>query len=204
MRDLRVPLFPARQSTAPLHPPPTVASYLGQNVVVGRRRHDTEADQEDIRLRVRKRTQTIIILLTSGIPKPQANGFPIDHHIRGIIVKASPPLVSIVHSETRAREQGNNLHRGDIFARKRIGSIGNKQARLFSRKTHVSFVDLHPPMKLPSSGSSGDERNAPFQRHRRLSQHTSRSIALASCRSSPSAAAFITFKDRVAIVCLVW
>ena len=37
------------------------------NVLKGRGGCDTEADQEDVRLWVRKRTKTVVVLLTSGI-----------------------------------------------------------------------------------------------------------------------------------------
>ena len=42
--------------------------YLGLNVVKTRRRNDTEADQENVRLGVAERAQAIVVLLTGGIP----------------------------------------------------------------------------------------------------------------------------------------
>jgi len=53
---------------------------LCANVVKRRRRNDGEADQEDISLGVRERTQSIIILLSCGIPQTQADRLAINHH----------------------------------------------------------------------------------------------------------------------------
>jgi hypothetical protein len=51
---------------------------LGFDVFKGLRRDDGEADQKDISLRIRERTKTIIIFLTSGIPETQHVGLAVD------------------------------------------------------------------------------------------------------------------------------
>lgn len=63
-------------------------AYLGSNVVKRWRADDREANQEDVGLRVRERSQAVVIFLSSSIPKSQANWLAIDHHTSGVIVEA--------------------------------------------------------------------------------------------------------------------
>jgi len=62
---------------------------LGSNVVKGWRADDREANEEDIGLGVRQRTKSIIILLSSSIPKAERDWLAINHHTRGVVVKYS-------------------------------------------------------------------------------------------------------------------
>ena len=81
-----------------------------------------EADQENISLWVRKWPQSIVILLTSCIPKAEVYWFTIYHDIRRVIVK----------------------HCRDVFAWKGIGSVADQQA-CFTHRTvqrNVIFIRL--------------------------------------------------------------
>lgn len=63
-------------------------SYLGLDVLEGRRGDEREADKEDVGLGVREGTKTIIILLSGGIPETEVDGLSIDHDIGRVVVKA--------------------------------------------------------------------------------------------------------------------
>jgi len=69
---------------------------------------DGEANQEDIRLRVREGTQSVIILLAGGIPQTQVDGLAIHHHVRGVVIK----------------------HSGNVLARERVGSVRDEKTCL--------------------------------------------------------------------------
>jgi len=62
-------------------------AYLGADVVKGRRADDRETDEEHIRLGVGERSQSVVILLSSGIPQTQANWFAIHHNTGRIVVE---------------------------------------------------------------------------------------------------------------------
>lgn len=61
---------------------------LGENIVERGRADDRETDQEHVRLGVGERTETIIILLSGGIPQAQADRLVVDHNVGGVIVEA--------------------------------------------------------------------------------------------------------------------
>lgn len=63
--------------------------YLGLHVVERWRADNGETDQKHISLWVRERPQSIIILLSSSVPKTQADGFPIHHNTGRVVVKAT-------------------------------------------------------------------------------------------------------------------
>lgn len=42
---------------------------LGRDVVEGGWRDDGEADEEDVRLRIRQRTEPVVVLLTGRVPQ---------------------------------------------------------------------------------------------------------------------------------------
>lgn len=54
---------------------------LALDVLEARRRHDAEANQEDVGLGVRKGPQTIVIFLTGSIPEAKVDHFAVHHHI---------------------------------------------------------------------------------------------------------------------------
>lgn len=59
------------------------------DVLKGSRRDDGEADEEDIGLRVRERTETVIILLTGSIEESEGVGLVSNHDSNSIVVKDS-------------------------------------------------------------------------------------------------------------------
>jgi hypothetical protein len=65
-----------------------IGAYLGLDVVERRWADYGEADQEDVGLWVRKRSQPIVVFLTSCIPQSKANGLAIYHYIRRVVVEA--------------------------------------------------------------------------------------------------------------------
>lgn len=81
---------------------------LGTHVLKGCGIHQREADEEHIRLWVRERTQSIVILLTSRIPQAQIDGLSIDHHIGRVVVE----------------------HGGNVFPGEGIGGVADQQAGL--------------------------------------------------------------------------
>lgn len=72
---------------------------LGLDVLERGRRNNGEADQENVRLWVRERAKTIIVLLTSGIPKTKVNRLSVNHHVGRVVIK----------------------HGGDVLARESVG-----------------------------------------------------------------------------------
>lgn len=101
---------------------------LGPNVVEGGRADNRETDQEDIGLRIRKRAQAIVILLTGGIPKTKRDGLAVDHDTRRVVVKASP-----VSLHPRNGCGGYlHLHRGNVLAREGVRGVRDEQAGLVS------------------------------------------------------------------------
>lgn len=66
-----------------------VHAYLGLDVVERWRADDGKADEEDIGLRVGKRSESVVIFLSRSIPKSQANWLSINHDTRGVVVEAA-------------------------------------------------------------------------------------------------------------------
>lgn len=64
-------------------------AYLGLDVVERWRADDGKADEEDIGLRVGKRSESVVIFLSRSIPKSQANWLSINHDTRGVVVEAA-------------------------------------------------------------------------------------------------------------------
>lgn len=71
-------------------------AYLGLDVVKGWRADDGKADEEDIGLRIGERSESVIIFLSSSVPKSQADRLAINHDTRGVVVEAAmETLVSV-------------------------------------------------------------------------------------------------------------
>ena len=93
MRDFGVPLYDRVRyvryiNTDKLGNPASMGgAYLGPDVLVAWRADEGEADQEYVSLRVRKRAKSIIILLTSCIPKSKGDGFPIHHDVCRVVIE---------------------------------------------------------------------------------------------------------------------
>ena len=81
---------------------------LELNVVKTRRGDDGKADEEYVRLRVAERSETIVVLLSSSIPKSQVDGLAINHHICAVVIE----------------------HGGNVLAGKRVGRVRDEKARL--------------------------------------------------------------------------
>lgn len=62
-------------------------TYLRLDVVERGRADDREADQEHVRLGVRQWSESVVILLSSGIPQTQADGLTVHHHACRIVVE---------------------------------------------------------------------------------------------------------------------
>lgn len=82
---------------------------LGANILERRRTDDRIAQHEDISLRVAEWTETIVVLLSSGIPKSKVHGLSIDDHVGIVVVK----------------------HGGDVFLRESV--CGERDQELFQR-----------------------------------------------------------------------
>ena len=55
--------------------------------------HEGEGDEEDVGLRVRERTQPVVILLPRGIPKAEVDRLAVDHHVRRVVVEHGGDVV---------------------------------------------------------------------------------------------------------------
>lgn len=62
-------------------------TYLLTDVVQRIRRVDGEADQDDVRVRVGQRAQTVVVLLTGGIPQRQLDMLAIDLDIGDVVLE---------------------------------------------------------------------------------------------------------------------
>jgi hypothetical protein len=65
-------------------------THLGPDVLVARRADEREADQEHVRLRVRERAETVIVLLAGRIPEAERDRLAVDHHVRRVVVEHCP------------------------------------------------------------------------------------------------------------------
>lgn len=60
---------------------------LALDVLKRGRRYHGEADEENVGLRVRQRTQTVVVLLSRSVPEREIDGTSIDHDVGGIVVE---------------------------------------------------------------------------------------------------------------------
>ena len=65
-------------------------SYLGSHVLVTGGADEGEADEEDVRLGVGQRAETVVILLTGGIPEAEGDSLAIDHDICRVVIEYCP------------------------------------------------------------------------------------------------------------------
>ena len=107
---------------------------LALNIVKRVLRDDAEADEEDVRLRVRQRAQAIVVLLACSIPQTQVDGLAIDHHVGRVYSSATASRVCVSpqsharqtqHGQLTVVEDGRN-----VFAREGVGSVADEQASL--------------------------------------------------------------------------
>ena len=64
--------------------------YLLLDVLEGGGRHDGEADEEDVRLRVGERPQPVVVLLAGRVEQAERVRLAADHHRHGVVVKHLP------------------------------------------------------------------------------------------------------------------
>jgi hypothetical protein len=57
------------------------------DVLKGRRADEREANQEDIRLRVRQRSETVVVFLPGCVPQAEGDRLAVDHDISGVVVE---------------------------------------------------------------------------------------------------------------------
>lgn len=145
-------------------------TYLGLDVIEGRRADDGEADKEDIGLGVGQRSEPVIILLACGIPEPQTDGLPINHHTGGVVVEpaVSPSLVFILMAAVARRgEEGEGSsgheHSRDVFAREGVRGVRDEKTCLPRRQK------LAPRRVRVSRGPLFD---SPCRQHRHRSPRT--------------------------------
>lgn len=65
-----------------------LGAHLCPDVLEAGRADETEADEEDVRLRVRERPETVVVLLSSRVPQAEVDRLAIDHHVRGAAARA--------------------------------------------------------------------------------------------------------------------
>jgi len=96
---------------------------LGGDVFEGRGGDDGEANKEDIGLGVGEGAQSVVVLLSSGIPKTEVDGLAVDHYIGTVVVKDG----------------------GDVFSGEGICGVRNEEASLSDCSiTHNDTLDgLH-------------------------------------------------------------
>jgi len=90
---------------------------FGGNIFKGRWTNYGEADEEHIRLRIGQGSETIVVLLTRGIPQPQGYGHSVTDHRGRVVV-----------------ENG-----GHIFAGEAIGGVGYQHTGL----AHCTITHHH-------------------------------------------------------------
>lgn len=83
------------------------------NVIVRRRAHDGETDEEHIGLGIGQGPESIIILLTCSVPKTQADRLAIDNDASRVVVKHSRDVLS-GESIRRVRDQKTGLADGTV------------------------------------------------------------------------------------------
>lgn len=66
----------------------TESTYLRFDVVKRWGTDDGKADEEDVGLRVRQRSEAVVIFLSGGIPQSQADRSAIHHHTGCVVVEA--------------------------------------------------------------------------------------------------------------------
>lgn len=72
-----------------------VQTHLCSDIVIRRGADDREADEEDVRLGIRQRPQSVVVLLSSGIPQPQANLLAVNLNGRRVVVEVGNGRVRV-------------------------------------------------------------------------------------------------------------
>ena len=78
----------------------TKQTNLGLYVIERGGADDGKADQENIGLGVRERSQPVVILLSSGIPKAETDRLSVDHNTSGVVVEAGEFMLVVMINPT--------------------------------------------------------------------------------------------------------
>ena len=111
---------------------------LGENVLKRITRDYRETNQKYIGLGVAERAESIVIFLSSGVPKPQLHRLSVDHHTGRIVVK----------------------HSGDVGSGEGIGCVRGEETGLSnsSISNHNTLDGLHW-FGFGGGGGGGGEQN---------------------------------------------
>ena len=119
-------------------------AYLGLDVIEGRRADDGEADEEDVGLGVGQGPKPIIVLLACGIPEPQADGLPINHHAGRVVVEPAGVAIVSRRPGDRASPSRNGGRQGGE-ARGGTNTVGmyspGKAFVVYEMRRHVCRID---------------------------------------------------------------
>lgn len=63
-------------------------TYLCEDIFERRRADEGETDEKDVCLRIRERTEAVIVFLTRCIPEPEIDGCPVDRDVGCVIVES--------------------------------------------------------------------------------------------------------------------
>ena len=78
----------------------TKQTNFGLDVIERGGADDGKADQENIGLGVRERSQPVVILLSSGIPKAETDRLSVDHNTSGVVVEAGEFMLVVMINPT--------------------------------------------------------------------------------------------------------
>lgn len=92
------------------HPSELGITHLLLDVIKGVGRVNSEADQDDMGVRVGKRTETVIVLLTSGIPKSKLNVLAVNLDIGNVVLEDGGDVHLGVSSQYRGYNATLMLH----------------------------------------------------------------------------------------------
>lgn len=106
-------------------------AHLGLDVVKGWRADNGEANEEDICLRVRERSQSVVILLTRSVPESEADWLAIDHYTRRVVIEAGMGMSEVwlvvirwVKDGLMGRDgRGGSIHGRNVLSGKGIGCV---------------------------------------------------------------------------------
>jgi len=93
--------------------------------------HDGVAEQEAIGLRIRKRSQTIVLLLTGSIPKTKVVALAFEHYVAAVVIE----------------------HSGDVLDGEGISGVTDEKACL----TDSTITNSHDLERSDGRGVSGNE-----------------------------------------------
>jgi len=83
------------------------------NVLEGIGGIDRETNEDDVGIRVRERTETIVIFLTGSIPQRELNVFTIDFYIGDVVLENSRDI-DLGESALRKHDEQTSLSTGTV------------------------------------------------------------------------------------------